>query len=358
MRILHLINDLRVGGAETLVRDLAPAQAALGLDVSAAVLSHSGSFVEDELRASGIPILTGDAGIYSPRQVGFVRRASRGFDLVHVHLWPAQLWAALGVPRATPMVTTEQNTHNRRRDSPRLFRSPDALMYARFAQIIAVSDETARSLVEWAPGTKNKVTTIENALLIDRYAEAPPTPRSELGVPDGVPLIAILARLEPVKDIATLLDAVARVPDVFLAIAGDGPLRPSLEAKAKNLGIAGRVRFLGRIAGVAGLLKAADLYVQPSRHEGFPRAVAEAMAAGLPVVVSDAPGFADLVGDAAIRVPVGDPTALADAIRTVLADPGTFRAKFRRRVEKLDIDGSARRHEALYQAALASHKIQ
>jgi glycosyltransferase involved in cell wall biosynthesis len=147
------------------------------------------------------------------------------------------------------------------------------------------------------------------------------------------PLALALGRLHPNKGFDLLLEALAETRNVTLWIAGDGPLRSSLERLASRLGIAGRVRFLGWREDVPHLLAAADLLVCPSLHEPLGNVVIEAWSAGLPVVATASDGPAALIqdGESGILVPLpgargGGPQALADAIERVCADP-TLRAR-------------------------------
>lgn len=134
------------------------------------------------------------------------------------------------------------------------------------------------------------------------------------------PTVLFLGRLVPVKGVEVLLDAVARQPALSLWIAGDGPLRPSLEAAASSLGA--RVRFFGSVGPALRreLLAACDALAVPSlflpdgRTEGAPQVVLEGLAAGCSVVVSTAGGMPDLVADAGAVVKAGDAAALAAAL--------------------------------------------
>jgi glycosyltransferase involved in cell wall biosynthesis len=122
--------------------------------------------------------------------------------------------------------------------------------------------------------------------------------------------------------IRALSTCVAAGHDLRLTIVGDGKRRHDLEVLAAELGCAPRVRFMGQIAStaVAATLDAADLFILPSRHEGLPRAMIEAMARGLPCIGSDVAGIPELLPPSAI-VPRGDVQALADKIRQIVADP-------------------------------------
>jgi len=136
-------------------------------------------------------------------------------------------------------------------------------------------------------------------------------------------LIVALGRLHENKAFDTLLRAVARVPDVYLWLAGDGPLKEELQKLAEELGIKPRVRFLGWRDDTAALMATADLFVCPSRHEPLGNVVIEAWAQGLPVVAADSMGPGMLIEnmETGVLVPIDDEIAMSKAIRAVLKDP-------------------------------------
>jgi glycosyltransferase involved in cell wall biosynthesis len=142
---------------------------------------------------------------------------------------------------------------------------------------------------------------------------------------DGRPIVLAAGRLAPQKGLETLIVAAARWrdrrPEPVVVIAGTGPLAGDLAARARDLGV--DVRFLGRRDDVADLLAAADVFALPSRWEGQPLILQEAMRAGRPIVATDVGGVRDLTGDeAALLVAPDDPDALAASIVKVLDDPG------------------------------------
>jgi glycosyltransferase involved in cell wall biosynthesis len=162
----------------------------------------------------------------------------------------------------------------------------------------------------------------------DARAEAASLAPGAVGSGERKPLALALGRLHPNKGFDLLLEALAGTREVILWIAGDGPLRPSLERLATRLGIAGRVRFLGWREDVPRLFAAADLLVCPSLHEPLGNVVIEAWSAGLAVVATASDGPAGLIedGESGILVPLpgargGGPQALGDAIERVCADP-------------------------------------
>jgi glycosyltransferase involved in cell wall biosynthesis len=168
--------------------------------------------------------------------------------------------------------------------------------------------------------------------------EAPAVDRGTLNTPIEVPLAVALGRLHPNKAMDVLLQATARIPDLWVWIAGEGPDEPKLKELACDLGIAERVKFLGWRTDRGALLKAADVCVFPSREEPFGNVVVEAWAYGTPLVAAASTGPAWLArnGEDAILVPVDDAGALAQGIRDVLASDklaSTLADNGRKRIE-------------------------
>jgi glycosyltransferase involved in cell wall biosynthesis len=151
-------------------------------------------------------------------------------------------------------------------------------------------------------------------------------PRSVAPPDESAPLVVSVGRLDPQKDFATLLRAWkalhANVPMASLVIAGTGPEEAALKELCASLRLE-NVSFPGFVQDVPALLRRATLYVQPSAWEGFGLAAAEAMAMGLPVVVSDADSLPEIVtnGRTGLVVPKGMPEALAEEMLRLLRDP-------------------------------------
>jgi glycosyltransferase involved in cell wall biosynthesis len=355
MRVLQVIDSLRIGGAEVLVRDLAPRFLQHGVDCEVLVLSRSSSALEIALRDAGVKILdTGSIPLYSVRQVPALARRMRGFDLVHVHLFPAQLWAALAAIRSRrTLITTEHNTWNARRRW--WFRPVDSWMYSHFRQIACNSDATADELARWCPNVKEKLYVIPNGIPLEVFANA--RPADLLGLGDGMTKAVFVGRFEPQKDHATLLRALALAPRVHLFLLGDGPLRNRLEQLARDLGIVDRVTFAGFRSDVPEMLKACDICVHSTTSDGFGIAACEAMAAGLPVIASDVPGLAQVVEGAGVLTPVGDHLTLAQELNA-LAGSSEKRAQMseasRRRARHFSIERTAELYIQMYETVLQS----
>jgi glycosyltransferase involved in cell wall biosynthesis len=268
---------------------------------------------------------TGVDGLYSPRQILELTKLIRGYDIVHVHLFPAQLWtvlAAVCLKSRPVLITTEHHAWNARRRW--WLRPVDLWMYPHYKRIACISEAAADNLRRWCPSTTGKIVIIPNGIPLHTFENAHPVQLQH--VPGNVVRLVFVGRFAPPKDHSTLFRALTALPDVHLLLVGDGPLRSQLEQMAHTLGIRKRVTFLGWRNDVAGILKSSDIYVHSTYSEAFGIAACEAMAAGLPVVASDVPGLAQLVSGVGILFPAGNDKALANVLATLIESPDRQRA--------------------------------
>lgn len=215
---------------------------------------------------------------------------------------------------------------------------------------ICVSERTRAAGIAAGTCTARSTRVIANA--VDVRA-VPPAPLA--GEP---PRVVSVGRLKEPKDFVGLVEALARVRTPFrAAIVGDGPDRSAVEAAVRRCSLGDRIELLGERADVAVQLGRSDVFVLPSRSEGMPMSVLEAMAAGLPVVASAVGGVPELIGDAGVLAPAGDVEALAAALDRVVGDRELRRAlgaAARRRVtERFDVSAFHAAHLAVYRDALA-----
>jgi glycosyltransferase involved in cell wall biosynthesis len=370
MRVLHAINSLATGGAEILLEQICRGQKLSGLHPSVFVFQpHPGKLESDFIRA-GIPIHLSSCRQFAG--VGHVISLAQHlrkhkYDVIHSHLFPSQLWVALAallVPGLCPMVTTEHSTWTRRRKPlvrlrdywmylPRMI---DKWMYGRYRAIICISEAVRAIMVAWVDPYKYEFAVVPNGIDLSRFSALSPQRFTE--TTDLV--ILSVGSLCYRKDYPTLLRALARVQQGNLVIVGDGQLRDSLRKLCVELNITGRVRFSGRRDDVLALMASADIYVQSSQIEGFGVAVLEAMAAGLPVIASDAPGMREVVHGAAVMFPVGDSDALAARICELICSR-PYREKLsaasRQRASLFSIAQTVNRYKALYDAVLSQSPI-
>jgi glycosyltransferase involved in cell wall biosynthesis len=152
---------------------------------------------------------------------------------------------------------------------------------------------------------------------------AKPIDRQQFFTPKNATLILAMGRLHENKGFDVLLDAVARVPNTYLWLAGEGPLRAELEAQAEKIGIKPRTRFLGWRDDPEKLFAAADLFICPSRHEPLGNVVIESWAQGVPVIAADSmgPGMLIRQGENGVLFPVDDNKTLASSIKRLIEEP-------------------------------------
>lgn len=261
--------------------------------------------------ARGVPAFARSLGRHRP-------------DVFHAHLsWPlAAKYALMGAVLARlPAVATVQLVPDFHPDRATLAQL--RALSVGMGRYIAVSGQIAGLLVERFGVPASKVEVIYNAIRLERFrAPARPDLRASL-LGDGRALVLTCARLDAQKGLRTLLQAAVEFPDTTFALAGEGPERAALEAYAGELGVAGRVRFLGHRDDIPELLAACDVFALPSLYEGSPVSVLEAMAAGRAVVSSDIGGTNEVVenGRTGVLVAPRDPAALAGALRRVLDEP-------------------------------------
>jgi glycosyltransferase involved in cell wall biosynthesis len=194
--------------------------------------------------------------------------------------------------------------------------------------LVTVSPEVRDELLDLGVGKPPQYLVIPLGLDLDRFLDVralggvPGQLRNALGLGAETPLAGSIGRLVPVKDHATLFQALAATPELHLAVLGDGELRPTLERLARDLCIAERTHFTGWWADVPSALADLDVVVLSSRNEGTPVALIEALAAARPVVATDVGGVRHVVqdGETGWLCGPGDPEALARLLRRAVSE--------------------------------------
>jgi glycosyltransferase involved in cell wall biosynthesis len=190
--------------------------------------------------------------------------------------------------------------------------------------IITVSDADKNSALANNLISPNKVGTIHNGIgQIDFLNKQ--QARTDLKLPDDKIIIGTLANFYKTKGLDVLIDAVALLDEdiqskIQVVIIGDGSERKNLEFRIMNYELGNCVKLMGKIPDASKFLKAFDIFVMPSRKEGFPYAILEAMAAGLPIIASNVGGMPEALGNAGMIIKPEDPKALANAIKYLVGD--------------------------------------
>ncbi len=330
-KVLHVITDLNVGGAERSLANLVRADPAGRWPPPTVVsLKAGGRFVE-ELRAAGIDVQ--ELGVRRPadalRAIGqlaaLIRRERP--EVIQSWMYHADLAALLGLMlsrrrRATRLFwgvrCSDMNlTHYHRnlrlvvRLCTRLSHLPDG---------VVANSEAGRTVHRQLGYRPKRFEIVDNGIDPERFRLPPGTradTRVELGLPADATVITAVARLDPMKGYDHFIAALGALPDVHGLAVGHG---------TENLPDAPRLHRLGRRADVARLLAASDILVSSSLFgEGFSNAIVEAMAAGLPVVATDVGDSRRIVGDAGIIIAPDNNAALSAALRSLIDDPAARR---------------------------------
>jgi glycosyltransferase involved in cell wall biosynthesis len=215
------------------------------------------------------------------------------------------------------------------------FRWLEARLATRTDALVAVSQAVKQDLVDLGIAPAEHIRVVPLGLELRHLASELPRGalRRDAAVPEQAPLVGMVGRLVPIKDVPTFLDAARLVlqqrEDARFALVGDGEERPALERHAERIGLDGRLTFFGWKRDLAPVYGDLDVVVNASRNEGTPVALIEAMAAGKPVVATRVGGTPDLLGqgERGRLVPPADPQQLAAAILEALTRSDEVRAR-------------------------------
>lgn len=363
MKVLLLTDSDVLAGTERHMLDLARGLRGQGVDATLACppgtpLARAGA----EHGVAHLPL---------PRRraidVGVVRRLAGALrsgraELIHAHNGRSALHAAAAraVAGRGRLITTQHFiAPSRSRRSGWRGRASSAVhrwLERRLDRTIAISQAVHDAALERSDTARSKLTIVPNGVRDPRdETRTPPADvRRGLGVPAGAALVVCAARLQPEKDVATLVSAMRRVVDALpssrCVIAGRGAEQAALRRHIDALGLGGQVRLLGFRSDVPDLIAAGDLFVLPAKAEPFGLVLLEAMGLGRPVIATRAGGPLDIVvpGETGELVPPGDPASMADAVL------GLLRSEERRRA----MGGAGRRRfEARYTAERMSAAV-
>lgn len=343
IRVAHVIPDLAIGGAETaLVRLLE------GLDgarfASLVVTLRDGGELVERARRAGVRVVSLGmrTRLPSPLTLPRLRAALVSFapDVVQGWMYHGNLaaWTATRLVQPRPALAWNVRQSlaglDHERGLTRLVIRANARLSSAADAIVNNSRASATQHADRGFDAR-RVEIIPNGFDTDVFRpdpEAGAEVRAQLGIAPGSLVAGMVARFDPVKRHDLFLDAVARARrdglDVHALLVGSGIVRENaaLARRIAGAGLDGHVHLLGARHDVARLLPALDVLVSASWTEGFPNAVGEAMACGVPCVVTDTGDCAAIVGDAGVVVPPGDGAALARALPEMLRRPAHERS--------------------------------
>jgi glycosyltransferase involved in cell wall biosynthesis len=347
--LLHT-DATRLGGAENSLRHLAGALDA-SVDVVVAgpdldVLRHVGQD-RPAARLIAYPPLAGPLDVAGLLRVRHLVRSAR-VDLVHLNLsWAGSstlpALAALTLP-STPVVAVEQLSLP---TSTLLGRRTKQVLASRLAAHVAVGRRAAREIERDNGLRAQSLRVIHNGV--------PDTGLAPARMRTGRPVIGTLARLDRQKGLDVLVRALPLVPDARLVLAGGGEQEQSIRDLVHDMGLCERVELLGWVPDGRSLLHGFDVFVLPSRYEGFPLSVLEAMLAGVPVVATDVGSTREAVEDGVTGwlVAPDDHVALAAALRRALSASPAVAARARAlAASRFSAQAMAQAYEQVYAEVL------
>ena len=364
IRVGFVVHGMQMAGAEVLVRETIRRLKGR-IDPIIYCLDSIGT-IGEQLRDEGIPVIC--LGRKPGRDFGVAWRMAAGIrtrriQVIHAHQYTPFFYAALAKARnlgGFRLILTEHGRHYPDVPSPTR-RVINRLVLSSLADAVnACCRFSARALCRNDGFSGRRIEVIENGIDSTIYESAADRSalRSRLGLSVDRRYVACVARFHPVKDHSTLLRAFELVasarPDTDLLLAGDGPDRDVLVQLINSLGIESRVRFLGVRSDVPDLLRASDAFALTSVSEAASLTLMEAMAAGLPVVVSNVGGNPELVRDGVdgLLFPRRDSAACAAALLRVLDDPNLSRrlgeSARKRALNEFSLNRTVERYHGLY----------
>ena len=363
--IFLMINSLETGGTERQFVELARSLKSGRCAVHLGCIQRRGSFLDgpgldgfDELHQFGL-----GGSLYGPQSIRSrwrLMRHLRKSEIAVAHAFDFYANLTLIPAAKLARVPVVIGSHRQLGDllTPAQFYA-QLTMFRWCDRVVCNSRAAADRLLQAGlPG--RKLVVVGNGLPPEAFAETSPA----LTRAAGILRVGMIARMNAsYKNHHEFLRAAAllgrKFPNVEFVLVGDGPLRPELELKAADLGLQGRVQFLGDRRDIAAILASIDISVVPSSSESLSNVILESMAAGVPVVATAVGGNCELSGDGrALLVPPNDEESLAAAVERVLAD-AEFRSAMARRarefaLENFSIERVRRQYCELYAEVLTS----
>jgi glycosyltransferase involved in cell wall biosynthesis len=333
VRVMQLVQSLARGGAERLTLELSLALREAGHETLVVTLVDERGHDEQEYGSVATRCLI-DRGSF--RWPWYLSGAARRFravvrewrpDLLLTHTQNAAIVAALAAPLPPAIQVFHSHWEAMGGTSLQEWRRQMLAQWT-FGRLgrrgVVVAEPLVENSVRHLGCSPDRIRCVPNGIRLDRF------PFVSRNAPAAHPRIGTVGSLTGFKrpDLAIRAFALLkeRIPGARLSIVGEGPLRPELERLREELGLTGDVELPGVCSDVPARLASWDLYWQMSRFEGLSLAVAEAMAAGVPVVASDVPGLREMIagGETGLLVPSGDIRGLAERSAELLDSPARY----------------------------------
>ncbi|MCH5240189.1 MAG: glycosyltransferase [Muribaculaceae bacterium] len=353
LKILFVITSLRTGGAEGLLVELAVRLKNKGHIIDIFVFDGTDTFLKKELIKEEITVYAGGYGylqMWNPFHLSKLNHLiiRNHYDVIHTNNTPAQILGALiNSDNKIKLITTEHNTFNRRR---KWFgcKIIDAKIYSRYDKVICVSREVESKLLKYLRySLRDKFYVIYNGIDLSKFKNiiVPSVKKDKI-------IITMIAGFRKQKDHKTIIKAMLNLPGKYeLWLAGEGKTKNKYERFVDELGLKGRVKFLGNVTNIPEVLSNSDIIVLSSHYEGMPISLIEAMAAGKPCIASDVDGNREIIKGYGLLFNYKDAMDLTLRIKTVNENRELCNQLSNlslKRSQDFDIDKTVEQYEKLY----------
>lgn len=348
-----------MGGAQSLLVELAPVQKAMGHDVLVLELEAAKDrTLVNKLQDKGVEVksISASRSVRNLLNIFSLIPYLKDCDIAHSHLFPANYWTAVakiaGFCR-TPIITTEHSTNNKRRNIS-IFKYIDAFIYNRYHTVVACADKALETFKARYP--KTKCISIPNGVDISKYKNAQPYKKQELtNIAEAKFVITMVARFDYPKRQDTLVEAMALLSEKFHAVFVGGTPEDiglqKVQKLAKDLGLYDRVHFLYLRSDVPRILKSSDVVLMSSEYEGLSLSSIEGMACGHPFIATNVNGLREVVGGAGELFECGNAEELVQILKRFETDHDYYRLvtnKCLARAEEYDIQAVATMYQCEY----------
>lgn len=359
MKVLHIINWMQYGGAQSLITDLLDVQKKSGLDVSLLCLIgiEKNGFL-CRLEESGVPVFNVQDGgnMRNPLMIFKLIPYIKKYDVVHFHSFPDEYWVPFSKMISCAkckLIYTVHSSHSSKYGHP-IYRHIDNFVYKHLIDHVACcSDKALETFQANLPGIS--AYSVPNGIKVAKYSDAQPSDLSSIVSNDCNFVVIMVARFQYPKRQDVLIKALTKLPSnihvLFVGGKEDDQHYAEYINLAKDTDVYSRAHFLGIRNDIPNLLKAADVVVLSSEYEGLSLSCLEGMAAGKPFVGTNADGLREILSGSGLMFENGDSEGLATQIMNLYSNKEYYNKISRQCLEKAqlyDIKYMAEKYNQLY----------
>lgn len=362
MKILQIIGNLNIGGAEKLLLDMIPRMNEFE-NVQVDLLVFNGTehpFLKKLKESNSCSVYSlGSSSIYNPLNIFKIIKYLKGYDIVHVHLFPAQYYVVFAKILSfskIKLILTEHNMSNGRQNVF-LLNQLDKVLYKSYKKTICLTQLMFDKMLNYTKLDKNYFHVIANGIKVANFINVQSLKKEEIHqkLTKEDKIIIQVSRFHPYKDQYTLIKSLKYLPNEYkLLLVGSGDENEinKCENLVKELKLENQVFFLGKKTDeIPSLLKSVEIVVLSTKHEGFPLTALEGMASGKPFIGSGISELKEIVEGYGILFKQGNAKDLADKIIELITNKEKYQDvsnKCVQRAKEYDIDFTIQKHIELY----------